>query len=110
VDAIDPANMLPPFMLSLPENGYFSQLVMDSANRLHAIHSENIQASCVGCFHIYYRQSLDRGKTWSDPVDINPLPTGAAKPKMLLDKNNSIHVVWESGRGGDLDTCQIRQL
>ncbi len=102
VDAIDPANMLPPFMLSLPDNGYYSQLVMDSANRLHALHTENIQSSCTGCFHIYYRQSLDRGDTWSDPVDITPLPTGAAKPKMLVDSNNTIHVVWESGRGGDL--------
>jgi hypothetical protein len=101
--SVNIADMTEPMLVSLPENGYFSQVYLDRVGRLHMLHTENIQSvGCTGCFHVYYRQSLNYGETWTAPIDISPISNGVAKPQILVDNNDVIHVVWEAGRGGDL--------
>jgi len=83
--------------------GYFSNIVEDSTGKLHIIYTTNVPtAECLVCFHIFYRSQDDQGHTWSTSKDISLLPTGAAKPAMILDEEDRLHVTWEAGEGGDL--------
>jgi hypothetical protein len=83
--------------------GYFSRLAIDSQGELHLLITENVPSSaCNVCFHIYYLRSDDDGITWSQPVDISLFQTGAAKPQIIIDKQDNLHVIWEAGKGGDL--------
>lgn len=80
---------------------YFSRTARDSQGTLHLIFSENvISASCPICFHLFYRRSEDNGRSWSAPVDVSRLATGAAKPQLLIDGQDNLHLVWEAGQGG----------
>ncbi|HWI03516.1 MAG TPA: sialidase family protein, partial [Acidimicrobiales bacterium] len=64
---------------------------------------------------ITYRQSTDQGKTWSQPVDIDPGNVGASHPPLLAadPKTSDLYMVWNAnaevqntvpGFNGDLDT------
>lgn len=82
---------------------YFSRIALDNQGRLHAVYTQNFPTiACAICFHLLYRWSDDRGLSWSSLTDISLLPTGSAKPQILIDRHDNIHVVWESGVGGDL--------
>src|SRR5579859_2178313 len=103
VAAVGAGSLATPQPISTPDNGYFSRLAIDKEGRLHLVYTENIQSlDCQGCFHIFYRQSDNNGAAWSRPVDISVVPAGAVKPQILIDEQDAIHVVWESGEGGDL--------
>lgn len=92
-----------PFILSTPEAGYFSRLIIDRQGHVHALYTENIyNPNCNGCFHAFHRVSEDGGKTWSEPQDITPLSNGVAKPQVVLDADGNFHITFEIGRGGDL--------
>ncbi len=92
-----------PEMLTTTDLGYFSRLAVDSKGRLHVVYTENVYSSdCLICYHLFYRYSDDGGKNWSSEVDISTIPTGSAKPQILIDPQDNIHVVWEAGRGGTL--------
>lgn len=83
------------------DEGYFSRMVQDKQGVLHLIFTQNVQAEgCRVCYHIYYMRSVDDGFSWSDPVDISVQLTGAAKPQIIVDAQDNLHVVWESGYGG----------
>jgi hypothetical protein len=95
--------LTPGVPISSADNGYFSRLAIDAKGSLHLVYTEHIQsADCPACLHVYYRASQDNGQSWSAPVDVSQVPTGAAKPQILVDSKQVLHVVWESGRGGDL--------
>jgi len=80
---------------------YFSWVARDRQETLHLIFSENvISSTCPICYHLFYRRSQDNGRTWTPPVDISRLATGAAKPQLLIDGQDNLHLVWEAGRGG----------
>ena len=101
--AVSAPALLPARPISSGDNGYFSQLALDAAGRLHVFYTEYSQrVDCPECLHVYHRVSDDSGLTWSRPIDITPGPSGAAKPRVLIDGRGSLHLVWEAGRGGDL--------
>jgi hypothetical protein len=80
---------------------YFSRLAIDSQGRLHLVYTENVPSTeCPVCFHLFYRWSDNNGISWSNLVDVSNLPTGSAKPQILIDKQDYIHLVWEAGQGG----------
>ena len=82
---------------------YFSRMALDRQGRIHLVYTENTNTSaCSICYQLFYRRSDDNGQTWSQPVSISQLPTGVAKPQILIDTQNNIHIVWEAGRGGTL--------
>jgi hypothetical protein len=94
--------------------GYFSRVVVDSKGRIHYIFTRNvITGACQICYHVFYLYSDDNGMTWSDETDISRGPLGAAKPQIILDKNDNLHIVWEAGIGGsygqlsDTDPTQV---
>ena len=92
---------LGPDQVSGDEPAYFSRLALDHRGTLHLVLTENVpNPDCQICYHVFYRRSDDNGHSWSAPADISVLPTGSAKPQILIDPQNNIHVVWEAGRGG----------
>jgi hypothetical protein len=88
---------------SVDQVAYFSRIAQDSQGRLHIVFTENVRSfDCPICYHLFYRWSDDNGRNWSIRTDISALPIGVAKPQMLIDAFDNIHVVWEAGRGGAL--------
>jgi hypothetical protein len=80
---------------------YYSRINIDSKGRLHIVYTENVPSgNCSDCYHVMYRYSDNGGADWSDETDISVIPSGAAKPQILIDEQDNIHVVWESGQGG----------
>lgn len=92
--------------------GYFSRLLQDADGTLHVIFTDNVRTfDCAVCFHVFHRSSQDRGLSWSAPVDVSLLQTGAARPQAVIDVRGGIHVVWEMARGGDLgQTTRPRRI
>ena len=83
------------------DEGYFSRMARDSQGVLHLIFTQNVQTeTCRICYHVFYVRSTDDGFMWSDPVDISVQATGAAKPQLIVDHQDNLHVVWEAGYGG----------
>ncbi len=80
---------------------YFSRIAMDGQGTLHLVFTENDPSpACPICYHVFYRRSDDNGLSWSNPMDISDMPTGSAKPQILIDHQDNVHAVWESGPGG----------
>ena len=102
-DAAFAQSWLPRQAMNNKQTAYFSKVAIDSKNTLHYIFTENTpSAVCSNCYHVFYRQSTDLGLTWSEPVDLLNDVNGAVKPQILIDNEDNIHVVWESGSGGGL--------
>ena len=97
-----------PLRISTLNMGYFSTLIQDNNKRLHLFYTENVQLSeCWICYHLYHRYSDDHGETWADQQDVSVVNAGAAKPDVLVDEDNTVHVVWESGPGGTLGGVEL---
>ncbi len=98
------APRLSPRRVSTANVAYFSRLAFDRGGRLHLVYTQMVSGEtnggCPDCYHVFYRWSDNGGLLWSAPTDITNLPTGSAKPQMVIDGQGSIHVVWEAGRGG----------
>lgn len=95
------AAWLPKRQISTSQVAYFSRLAVDSQKRLHLIFTENVPTTdCPVCFHLFYRFSENNGLSWSSLSDISKLPTGSAKPQILIDNQDNLHVVWVAGQGG----------
>ena len=92
-----------PEQISVNQQGYFSRMVIDSRWVYHMFFTENSPSpNCPICYHLFYRQSTNYGMDWSIRTDISSFDTGAAKPQILVDHKENMHVVWESGQGGAL--------
>jgi hypothetical protein len=90
-----------PRVASGEQIAYASRVARDSQGTLHLIYTENVYSTnCPICYHVFYRCSDDNGERWSPPVDISRATTGAAKLQLLVDRQDNLHAVWESGRGG----------
>ncbi len=86
---------------------YFAEMTVDSKGTIHYLFTENIPSdNCGICYQLFYRNSKDLGKTWSAILSISNPDIGAAKPKIVVDKQDNIHVVWEAGEGGSLGNVQ----
>ncbi len=87
----------------LAEAGYFTAITADSTGVLHLLTTQNVvEETCALCLHLFYQNSHDNGMTWSDVTDLSVISTGTAKPQMVVDAADGIHVVYESGYGGTL--------
>ncbi len=89
--------------VELGQQTYFSQVLTDRRGTIHVVFTSNVYSRrCPICYRVFYRRSPDNGLTWTDPVDISRIASGSAKPALLLDPDNGLHVAWESARGGTL--------
>jgi len=83
--------------------GYHTIPVEDSNGTLHLVYTQRVETAIgESALHPLYKQSIDDGSTWSDPIDISfGFAMGAAKPQVLLDQQGTLYVVWEAGGDGD---------
>jgi hypothetical protein len=71
------------------------RVVSDGAGRLYAVWEEMKSRSDT---RIYLRQSLDRGKTWADPVLVSTPEEGehrAYAPQIVASSNGQVYVAWQ---------------
>jgi hypothetical protein len=68
------------------------QLVVDSANHLHATWMQSALPPATTYLGIYYARSLDGGQSWSEPAQISGVDTGF--PVLAASAPNEIHIVW----------------
>lgn len=81
--------------------GYFSVVALDSQNRIHLVYTDNVVTDqCPICYHVYHTYSDDNGATWSAHTDVSTLPTGSAKPRLVIDDQDQLYLIWEAGIGG----------
>jgi hypothetical protein len=82
---------------------YFAEMAVDSKGVIHYLFTENVRSdNCGICYQLFYRNSANLGKTWSPIISISDPEIGAAKPTIVVDKEDNLHVVWEAGAGGSL--------
>ena len=105
-----------PVDLSDERGADFPGLAVDKAGTVHAVFwvRTGLPANPVPPRPIVYRQSTDQGRTWSQPVDIDPGNVGAGHPPLLAadPKTSDLYMVWNAnvevqntvpGYNGDLD-------
>lgn len=105
--AVQANNAPDPLEISLPKVGYFSRLAIDSKERVHVLFTQNaFDINCEECFHVYYRWSDDKGKTWSNAVDLSQM-YNATKAWLLVDKMDNLQVVWEAALGSGQSATHV---
>ena len=83
--------------------GYFSRMVLDHTGRLHLFYTQNLpDVVCLLCLRLYATYSDDQGASWNMPIDLSVISNGTAKPQAIVDDQNNLHVVFETGPGGAL--------
>jgi hypothetical protein len=90
--------------LRLNQGGsYYTEIEVDSQGNLHVIfddtiYEQNADSESVVVSDIYYRKSSDGGNNWSWPFVLQYRPeSGSARPTLLVDQQDVIHVTWDEG-------------
>lgn len=97
----------PPVNIADDRGGDFPWLAVDSAGTLHAIYWTRtgtfppLPAGQLNAVRpIIYRQSTDRGKTWSEPVEVDPgnQRSGSPRPPVLAvdPRSGTLYTAWYS--------------
>ena len=73
-------------------------IAVDSSNAVHLAWRET-----PGNAQIFYRRSKDGGATWGSIRNISQSPAHSWDPKMAVDSNDGIHVVWEDCTPGNFE-------
>jgi hypothetical protein len=68
---------------------------------VHAIWFDNR----LGDYHIFYSQSADGGRTWSENEQVDDMPPGGMCrfPSVCVDHQGSVYACWEDSRLGTFD-------
>lgn len=83
--------------------GYASDVVVDRENRIHVIYTESISSdptdSCPrgGCSDVFYRQSRDGGRNWSQPINLSRSDPGTKRLGLMVDWYGRVHAFWDEG-------------
>ena len=93
--------------------GYYDRIIADRHDILHLVFngrygsgasdqsSENINSetsACYLCYNMFYRPSLDGGKTWEQPYPIETDPNnGADRPGIIEGNSGRLYIFWERG-------------
>ena len=92
--AFSARNWAKPTLINVPARVVF--LRVDSKGILHMLYINQTEEAAG----VYYIRSEDRGKTWSEPVWLDPDILPAHIPDSLsfeLDENDGLHAVWMYG-------------
>lgn len=90
-----------PMALNTDSVSYFSRLIVDGKDHYHLFLTQNVMTpDCTVCMQLFYRRSEDHGKTWTAVQNISMDANGVAKPQVVIDDRDNIHVIWEAGPAG----------
>ncbi len=73
------------------------------------IHLVYVATKPGAIFDIYYMRSIDRGETWSEPINLTINDPDDANSPWITCWENKVHVVYQEGPGGD-SIMYIRSL
>lgn len=70
-------------------------MIIDTGNTIHVVFVSRMSKG-EGTLRIYYSQSINGGKSWTEPRVLQPLVGyDQCSPNMLFDKkNNTLHICW----------------
>lgn len=87
-----------PQLVNENNNTYYSDIV-SYKDYLHIVYDDGAfyAQQCEGCADVYYRNSPDDGKTWSDPISLFSTPTGSGRAQIKVDSSGVIYVTWDEG-------------
>lgn len=72
-----------------------SGVKVDSKNILHAVYEDDTEFATLGATQVFYRQSADGGKTYSEPLRLSTaLDFLNTSPNLVVDAAGNIYVVW----------------
>lgn len=104
-ESVSAATLSSPLVMNSSQIPYYSHVARDSKGILHLIYTENVPyPNCSICFHVFYRKSSDNGLNWTPAVDISYELAAAAKPQLLIDWQDNLHLVLETGRRAEAGT------
>jgi hypothetical protein len=91
-----------PHRVDVRANAYMSDLAVDSQGVMHLVFDDRgadpePEVCLGGCSDLYYRQSVDKGQTWSYPVNLSRSPVGASREQIEIDSSDTIHITWDEG-------------
>jgi hypothetical protein len=91
LDVLQPTKILSAQVLP-PESheialGTSPSLAIDAKNCLHVMF-EGAQADVFSC------ASFDRGKTWTEPVNVSNSPGISTQPEIIVEKSGALDVAW----------------
>ncbi|MGB7956762.1 MAG: sialidase family protein [Candidatus Nitrosopolaris sp.] len=61
-------------------------------------------------YDVFFTKSLDRGRTFSKPVNINDDPANSQGPAVAISDNNTVYVVWIDNSIGTYETFFTKSL
>lgn len=87
---------------------YMSDVAVDSDNVIHVVYEKWVPfeepfiteggREISQLSDIFYRRSVDGGRTWSIPVNLSQTPrVGDYRVQLKIDANDVIHVTWDEG-------------
>lgn len=75
--------------------GYICDVVVDSRGIIHTIWTE--VSGCRGaCGDLFYRRSIDQGRTWSYPQIVSEGLVYHAGAQLDCDDGGGVHIVWDT--------------
>lgn len=78
---------------------YVPAIAVDSSNNVHVVWFDDM----LGNFDIFYSNSTDGGTTWSPAVDVSNTGDFSGGPRIAIDSNRSLHVVWLDATPGNYE-------
>ncbi|MBI4851520.1 MAG: exo-alpha-sialidase [Acidobacteria bacterium] len=84
-----------PTNISNTRGNSFGSIQMDSKNILHAVYEDDTERAAEGGTQVFYRQSLDGGKTYSQALRLSTSDDFFnTSPNLALDSSGNIYVIW----------------
>ncbi len=74
-------------------------IAVDSHNRVHVVYSQFAAPGGLFPAWVNYTHS-DDGITWSQPMTLNSGPIEGMNPRVVVDAQDRVYVVWVDGRTG----------
>jgi hypothetical protein len=82
-------------------SSYSPEIAIDSTNRLHIVWDG--YDPIWGYYDIYYKRSTDAGATWGGTKWLTLTLGDTDTPKLAVDSNDNVHVVWDDNDFGDYE-------
>lgn len=119
--ALDAANWSAPVEISA--NGYYVDMTSDRHNYLHVAFSGNVEgrpetgagrpeaSACPYCQDLFYRRSIDGGKSWEDPYPVSILEnTGSDRMDIFEAASGRLFIIWDEGYDWNVGKGQAQDI